>query len=260
MGRSSGLCLLLHPHDNIMNNLSIAATRPLHIIVLLASVFGGLAVTIWLLPLGVIVYSMAVFLAARDPSLALTTQRPVALPKLTSPTFRAIVAEIDRSQREVERSVEAAPGPLATALRPVVAQSRELVTEAHDLASKGQIIEQYLATANLRQLYEQINGIDTQITRTRDAYTVQQLQETRGALVDRQRNATDLETYVGRINAQLSNIDASLDNVLAETVRLRTADAVSASSMSGQVADRLRDMKADMDAFQRVLDSAMTGI
>ncbi|NTW00288.1 MAG: hypothetical protein HGA19_03165 [Oscillochloris sp.] len=246
-----------------MNNLTIAATRPLNLIVLLVSLATGLLVATWLLPLGIIAYSMAVFLAARDPSLAAMIQRPVRptpLPTLTSPTFRAIVGEIDRSQREVERSVAAAPALLANALRPIVSQSHDLVTEAHDLASKGQIIEQYLAISNLRQLQDQINGLDIQIANTRDAYTIQQLQETRGALVDRQRNATDLETYIGRINAQLANIDASLDNVLAETVRLRTADAVAASSMSGQVADRLRDMKADMDAFQRVLDSAMTGI
>ncbi len=246
-----------------MNNLTIAASRPLNIIVLVASVVAGLSVAIWLLPLGLLAYVAAVALAARDPGLAAAVQRPARtapLPKLSSPTFRAIVDEIDRSQREVERSVGAAPPPLASALRPVVDQSRELVAEAHDLASKGQIIEQYLAAANTRQLQDQINGIDIQIANTRDAYTLQQLQETRAALADRQRNAADLETYIGRINAQLANIDASLDNVLAETVRLRTADAVAASSMSGQVADRLRDMKADMDAFQRVLDSAMTGI
>jgi hypothetical protein len=217
-------------------------------------------VAIWLLPLGLLAYVAAVLLSARDPDVAAEAQRPAPLPTLTSPTFRAVIAEIDRSQREVERSVAAAPAPLTNALRPVVAQSRELVTEAHDLASKGQIIEQYLATANSRQLQDQINKIDMQISNTKDAYTLQQLQETRAALADRQRNATDLETYIGRINAQLANIDASLDNVLAETVRLRTADAVAASSMSGQVADRLRDIKADMDAFQRVLDSAMTGI
>jgi hypothetical protein len=238
----------------------IAARRPLALAVLGVALIAGLTVAIWLLPLGLIAYAAAVLLAARDPNLAVEAARPVPLPRLSSPTFRAVIAEIDRSQHEVEQSAAAAPGPLANALRPVIAQSRELVTEAHDLASKGQIIEQYLAASNPRQLQDQINGIDIQISNTKDSYTLQQLQETRGALADRQRNATDLETYIGRINAQLANIDASLDNVLAETVRLRTADAVAASSMSGQVADRLRDIKADMDAFQRVLDSAMTGI
>jgi hypothetical protein len=238
----------------------IAARRPLALAVLGVALIAGLTVTIWLLPLGIIVYAGAVLLAARDPGLEAEVNRPAPLPTLTSPTFRAVIAEIDRSQHEVERSVAAAPAALANALRAVVTQSRELVTEAHDLASKGQIIEQYLATSNSRQLQDQINGIDIQVANTKDAYTLQQLQETRSALADRQRNATDLGTYIGRINAQLANIDASLDNVLAETVRLRTADAVAASSMSGQVADRLRDIKADMDAFQRVLDTAMTGI
>jgi hypothetical protein len=46
--------------------------------------------------------------------------------------------------------------------------------------------------------------------------------------------------------------------VLAETVRLRTADVVSADTATNQVQQRLSDLKADMDAFQRVLDTAIT--
>ncbi|NTW98270.1 MAG: hypothetical protein HGB28_06965, partial [Oscillochloris sp.] len=59
-----------------MNNLTIAATRPLNIIVLVISLVAGLAVAIWLLPLGLVVYAAAVVLAARDPSLAALAQRP----------------------------------------------------------------------------------------------------------------------------------------------------------------------------------------
>ena len=67
----------------------------------------------------------------------------------------------------------------------------------------------------------------------------------------------DLTTYVGRIQAQLQNIHANLENVLATTVRLRTADAVSADPLTNQVAQRLSDLKADMDSFQKVLDTAL---
>lgn len=246
-----------------MNTLTIAAVRPLNLLVLLVAIAGGLTLAIWLLPLGLIVYAAAVVIASRDPALTQVAQRPARpdpLPRLTSPTFRAIVDEIDRSQREVERSVNAAGGALARVLTPIAEQTRDLVNEAHNLAAKGQIIEQYLGTISYKQLQDQINQIDFRISATNDSYTLQQLQETRKALVDRQGNARDLETYIGRINAQLANIDASLDNVLAETVRLRTADAVAAGSASGQVAERLNDLKADMSAFQRMLDSAMTGI
>ncbi len=249
-----------------MNNLTIAATRPLNLIVLVVALISGVIVSLWLLPVGLVVYGAAVVLAARDPNLTVRAQRPPPrprpsdLPKLTSPTFRTIVGEIDRSQREIEQTLKRAPTPLGNALQPMILQSRELVVEAHNLASKGQLIEQYLTSSNPRQLQDQISGLDIQIANTKDAYTIQQLQEVRSSLVDRQRNANDLQTYIGRINAQLANIDASLDNVLAETVRLLTADAVAATSMSGQVAERLSDMRADMDAFQRMLDSAMTGI
>ncbi|WP_129629618.1 hypothetical protein [Candidatus Oscillochloris fontis] len=247
-----------------MNNLTLAATRPLNLTVLVVALISGLSVSLWLLPVGLVMYATAVVLAARDPNLSARAQRPppraVALPKLTSPTFRTIVNEIDRSQREVERTLERAPAPLGKALQPMILQSRELVLEAHNLASKGQIIEQYLASSNPRQLQDQVSNLDIQIANTKDAYTIQQLQEVRTSLLKRQQHAADLQTYIGRINAQLANIDASLDTVLAEMVRILTADAVSASSMSGQVAERLSDMRADMSAFQRMLDSAMTGI
>lgn len=240
-----------------MKTLLIAARQPLAVAVLIVAIFTGLTVASWMLPLGIVVYIVATVLAARDPTLATAAQRSAAFARLTSPTFRTIIDEIDRSQREVERSAAQASGPLAKLLQSVITQTRDLVQQAHELANKGQIIEQYLAAANIGQLQQQINQIDDQIARTTDGYTLQQLQETRQALVDRQDNAQALQTYIGRIMAQLQNIDANLDNVLAEVVRLRTADMVSADSASNQVAQRLSDLNADMDAFQRVLDTAL---
>jgi hypothetical protein len=73
-----------------------------------------------------------------------------------------------------------------------------------------------------------------------------------------QTDLQDLETYIGRISAQLQNISASLDNVLADTVRLRTADAASAGAATNNVAERLMNLKSDMRAFQQVLDTAIS--
>jgi DNA repair exonuclease SbcCD ATPase subunit len=244
-----------------MTNLLHAARQPLNLAVLVAALLGGLFSALWLLPLGLVIYCVVIVLAARDPAMSSVVQnsaRIAAVSKITSPTFRAMIDDIDRSQREVERSASQAEPALARLLGNVASQTRELVNQAHELAGKGQAIETYLATINYRQIQDQIDRIDTQIANTTDTYTLQQLQETRKALVDRQSNAQALETYIGRINAQLQNIDANIDNVLAETLRLRTADAVSANSASNQVADRLRDLNADMDAFQKVLDTALS--
>lgn len=235
----------------------VAARQPHALLVLAAALLAGLTVALWLLPLGLLVYGLTVLLAARDPDLRQAAFRP-ARPKLSSPTFRSYLEAIERTQQEIERSVSQAVGPLNRLLSPIGGQARELVQEAYVLCDKGQIIEAYLGTINQRLIQDRISDMSRQLATTRDDYTRNQLDETRKALIEKQQNARDLETYIGRIVAQLQNISASLDNVLAETVRLRTADAASADVATNQVAQRLSDLKADMDAFQLVLDTALT--
>jgi chromosome segregation ATPase len=234
-----------------------AARRPLALLVLVVAILAGLFVALWLLPLGLLAYAAMVVLGARDPLLAVEASRP-SRPRLTSPTFRGQLDAIERTQQEIGRSVAQATGPLGRLLQPIGDQARDLVTEAYTLCDKGQIIETYLGSIDQRGVQERVRALDKQIAGTSDQYTRDQLQETRQALAEKQQNARDLETYISRILAQLQNIAANLDNVLAETVRLRTADVVSADAATNQVQQRLSDLKADMDAFQRVLDTALT--
>ena len=234
-----------------------AARQPLALAVLVVAALGGVLIAFWLLPLGLVIYAAMVWLAAQDPALrreASTPQRE----RLTSPTFKAQMDSIEHTAQEIQRSVAKAPGALGRLLSKIGTQASDLTEEAHTLCDKGQIIESYLASVNQGAVQKQVEAIDIRLRSTQDQYTRDQLGETRKALTDRQTNAQDLETYIGRINAQLQNIAANLDNVLAETVRLRTADAVSADAATNQVAQRLSDLKSDMDAFQQVLDTALT--
>lgn len=240
------------------NSYAYAARQPLALAVLLVALVSGLALYLWLLPIGLFAYAALVVIGGRDPALAAASARPTR-PRLTSATFRAQLNAIERTQQEVQRSVVEADGPIKRLLTPIGEQTRELVEEAYLLSDKGQVIEGYLAQLKTGDIQGRVAAIDRQMSATNDAYTRQQLQETRNALLEKQRNAADLVTYVGRIQAQLQNIHASLDNVLAETIRLRTADAVSADSVTNQVAQRLSDLKSDMDTFQRVLDTALAG-
>lgn len=239
------------------NPYAYAARRPLAMVVLLFALLGGVLVYWWLLPVGLLAYGLMVFLGGRDPATAAASQQ-APRPRISSGAFRPQVEAIERTQAEIQRSVDQAPGPIARLLARVTEETRELVGQAYTLGDKGQTIEGYLARVNMADLQKRINTTDRQIGATADAYTLQQLQETRAALAEKQRHAADLTTYVGRIQAQLQNIHASLENILAETVRLRTADAVSADSLTNQVAQRLSDLKSDMDSFQRVLDTALT--
>lgn len=235
-----------------------AARRPLAILVLLAALGAGLSIYLWLLPLGLLTYIAMVVVGGRDPALAAASQR-APRPRLSSATFRTQLDLIERTHNEIQRSISQSDGPLARLMARISDQTGDLVEQAYALSTKGQIIESYMAQVNLKELQQRLTKTDYQISATVDQYTLQQLQETRVAIAEKQRNYAALITYIGRIQAQLQNIHANLDNVLAETVRLRTADAVSADSATNQVAQRLSDLQSDMNAFQQVLDTALAG-
>ena len=237
-----------------------AARQPLALAVLVVAIVAGFTVALWLLPLGLLAYAAMVYLGARDPQLA---SQPAPLPRpsrprLSSPALRTQLDVIERSQQEIARSTSAAGGALARLLMPIVEQSRELVEEAYILSDKGQTIERYLAGVDARAIEREIDGLGRQMQLTQDSYTHDQIEQTLAQRQEKLNNVRDLETYNGRIVAQLQHIAASLDNVLADTVRLRTADAASADSATNQVARRLSDLKSDMDTFQKVLDTALS--
>lgn len=235
-----------------------AAQRPLALVVLVVAILAGLNIYLWLLPVGLLAYGLMVFLNGRDPDMITASQRPPR-PRLTSSTFRSRIKALERTQREIQHSVRQSGGSVKNLLERINDQALELVDEAYRLGDKGQVIERYLRQINLAHLQQRINDTDRQIAASADGYTIQQLQETRRALAEKQRNAADLTTYIGRIQAQMQSIQANLDNVLAETVRLRTADVVSADVLTNQVAQRLTDLQSDMKAFQLALDGAISG-
>ncbi|WP_322512950.1 hypothetical protein [Chloroflexus sp.] len=241
-----------------MNALRAAALQPLNLFVLAAAIFGGLSIAIWWLPIGIVVYLVATWLALRDP--LLTAPPPPPRPRITSPALRTAINEIERSQREVERAASAAQGPLAGLLGNIINQTRDLVAEAYVLADKGQVIERYLVTNDFQRLAQQLTQLDWQISATIDPFTRQQLEERRQALRAQQQHFQDLSQYFNRIQAQLANIDASLDTTLAEIIRLKTADAVAMASSGGAVQQRLADLRSDMEVFRKVLDTAITGL
>jgi uncharacterized protein YukE len=247
-----------------MNTLLMAARQPLFIVVLVVAALTGLLIYPWMFPLGLLVYILAVTIASRDTDLVLKVTQRERMAELrekrkglTSQTFLAKIEQIERAQEEVERSLRRTGGAVAARLsQSVEPQSRALVEQAYTLARKGQDIERYLSQINPHQLQTQINQLDIRIEHTSDDYTREQLESTRKALVEQLNSAGALQTYIGRITSQLDNIDANLDAMPAQFMRMRASD-VDSSTASSQVAQHLSDLNADMTAFVNVLDSAL---
>jgi hypothetical protein len=238
-----------------------AATRPMNLMLLLFAIWAGLTIALWLLPLGLLAYAALVALTWLDPATAQALQarpRPIRPPRGTP--FQPQLDAIARVHGQIAQSVSSVEGPLRVSLDRVTGQVDSIVEEAYALASKGQTVVGYLQQTNLGDLQAQIVRLDNQIKTTSDPMLRQQYEETRQAVAERLKNAQALGTYHQRIFAQLENICANLDNVLAETVRLRAAPAVDATLNTDGVSARLADVRADMDALGHMLDSAMTGV
>jgi hypothetical protein len=196
----------------------LAARQPLAIAVLLVGLISGLTIFWWLLPLGVLMYLAMVWLVARDPVLVAAGRRPTRSSQI-SPTFRLQMDTIGRTSQEIQRSVTQGSGGAASRLLLRVGeQTGALVALANELCMRGQQIEQQLAT-----------------------------KKTQPADASRQQG------LIERIQMQLQHIAANLDNVLAETVRLRIADASSADNLIEQMATRLDALRGEVESFQQSL-------
>ena len=238
-----------------------AATRPLNLFLLVLALAAGVVIALWLLPVGLAVYVALTLLAMRDGELAQQLQARAKVLRVPRGTiFEQQLAAIAQAQRQIAASVAAADGPLRAVLTRVTAQVDSIVEEAHALAIKGQTVVSYLGQTDVAALNAQLVRLDNQLKMATDPMLRQQYGETRAAIVEQLNNAQALSTYRERIIAQLDNIGAQLNNVLAETVRLRAAPAVDMSSSTDSVSARLADVRADMDALGQMLDTALTSV
>jgi hypothetical protein len=238
-----------------------AAARSMNVLILLAAIAAGLTIALWLLPVGLVAYVALVALTWLDPEVAKEEQsRPRQIRPPRGTPFQAQLDAIEKAHAQIGQSVGSAQGPLRSSLERVTSQVDSIVEEAYALAVKGQTVVAYLQQTNMADLKAQQVRLENQLKTTSDSMLRQQYQETRDAVAERLKNAQALGTYHQRIIAQLENICANLDNVLAETVRLRAAPAVDATLNTDSVSARLADVRADMDALGHMLDSALTGV
>lgn len=235
-----------------------ALVKPLNLLILLVAVAAGLTIALWLLPVGVLAYGALVVLTLRMPKPA-----PKLAPRRAPPVdavFAPQLSNIARTRDAIDQSVAAADGPLRATLERITQQVGTIADEAYVLAAKGEPIVGYLRQVDRQGLRAQQQQVAQQIAATTDAPLKQQYDATHTALGEQIAHAEALELYLKRIGAQLDTINVNLDNVLAETVRLRTAPLLDVSPSTDTVAARLGDLRADMDALAQVLDRALTGV
>jgi hypothetical protein len=235
-----------------MNSLIVAARRPLFVLVLLTALASGVFVSIWLLPIGVLSYALAVALASRDP--AVMRQRPASLGGKPS-VLAEPLERIDRTLEAIDGLSDGAPAALADTFQRVCGQAAELAAQAHDLATRGETVERYLFAAP--PLESDLQRVAAQLAATSDAETRRHLEETRTALMQQQRSVQQLSAALSRTAAQLASIGATLGNARADLVRLRAAPPDDVSRTGGRLSAQLDQSRADLGSFLAELETVL---
>jgi len=182
-------------------------------------------------------------LAPVDPDVS-SLQKPYAVRVLRSAAIqKAILLEIGSATAE-HRALLAGTGGrvkhLAAAVAKMVAQLQELdrhlsASSPHDLARETRSMEQLVASAHdavAREGYERALAQQKQKTKVFE----------------------ELAARRERLDAQLVNVEQSLETVSTQVVRIKSTDSVAASAEGMRIAESLDQLTVDVDAVAETVD------
>jgi len=220
-------------------------THPLNVLALGTSAMAGLVSAWWLFPVGLVVWLIMVLTVARDPSLRMSHEM-----RRREPLARRLQNRFDRlerSQVSIFNSLASAPPGVARALRPVQAEVKDVVDEAHALCRRMTALENYrLVTESRGDLEAEVHQLDSMIERSQDTITRQEYEESRRALTRRGEKLEAVSTQLDRVEAQLISLSNEMEGIMTEVVRLQAGGSEEAMQGVPALVERLRQERAEL--------------
>lgn len=224
--------------------------HPLNVLALGISVMAGLVSAWWLFPVGLLVWLIMVLNVARDPSLRMSHEM-----RRREPLARRLQDRFDRlerSQVSIFNSLASAPSEVARALRPVQAEVKNVVDEAHALCRRMTALENYrLVTASRGDLEAEVGQLDAIIERSEDTITRQEYEESRRAVRRRAEKLEAVSTQLDRVEAQLIGLSNEMEEIMTEIVRLQASGPEEAKRGVPRLVERLRGETAELRTIDR---------
>ena len=225
-------------------------THPLNMLTLGTSVVAGLIAAWWLFPVGLIIWLIMVLNVARDPALRISHDMQRREP--LAHRFQVHFDRLERSQVSVFNSLASAPPGVSRALRPVQAEVKNVVDEAHALCRRMTALENYrLVTQSRGDLADEVEQLDAIIERSEDTITRQEYEESRQALERRADKLAAVSTLLDRVEAQLISLSNEMEGMMTEIVRLQAGGPEEAKRGAPELVERLRREAAELRAFDR---------
>lgn len=188
------------------------------------------------------------------------------------------IREADRMMRELPPQLR----PIAVGMQQTIVRVRDTIAEAEPgarvmLAGLEVEVEQLGQAANLlmasaRRLYRYLQAnsparlhdtavaLRARIEATEDDFARRQLQEAAAGVAAQQQAYQEIERLLGRVEASLRNIQASLDSLYPQIVKLGAGDLSEEAHMQHQTFERLAEVRGTVAALQDVIDTKLTEV
>ncbi len=197
-----------------------ALLNPLNLAILALAVIFGLCAAWWLFPLGLIVWAVMFVLTYRNPGLQLDQQIQSRSP--LAQRFQKPFDRIQRAQISLFNNLNSAQPSVRRSLQPIQDAVNQLTDKAYRLCLQMTALQNYyLVTKSSRDYEGELFVNKVKIDNATDPATRRDYEESRTKLEEQANNFRQISTLLDRVEAQLSNISGTIDNALADVIRLQ---------------------------------------
>jgi hypothetical protein len=138
-------------------------------------------------------------------------------------------------------------------LSPVAGEVEALTGDIRHLLRQAYSLHRYLNSTNTAMLTSRAEHLDSQIAATADAYSKQQLQEAATAMRHQLDNCEQIRVLIGRTEATLENMQASLDAIGSSIVRMAAGEMSDENMARQESLQRLSSARGTVAALEEVI-------
>jgi len=161
--------------------------------------------------------------------------------------YRQWVGRADGIRRRIDEAVEMLSENDRALFEGLREQAADLARAVSDLAERATRITEHLNLYRVDEAEAQVAALDNHIENEADTLAREQLEQARAAAKSHLDKLLDLERLHARLVAEATNIEAHLNNVLAEVMLVHAGGGADAQSK-----DLLR-LRSNIDALEQVI-------
>lgn len=209
----------------------------------------------WLFPIGLVLWAIMVALVANDKSLRINYNMQARTGTLSS-RFQGVYTKVVRSQMRIFNSLLSASWRTRRALEPVQNEVEILVDHVYTVCQQMMAPENYLRVS--QQGNTDFEGqralLVLSLGGALDPVVKKEKEDAIHALDDRIQEVKDMAAMLDRVEAQLTNLSATMDAMLAEIMSMQVRGA---GEVEKEVPVLVQKIRQEVEQLQAVENQKM---